>query len=131
MKSKSSPELRPRAFDAVVAAAVAALAIGTAVFFYGGLGRSGPTQAVITHGGTEVARLALAEDQAFTVEGDYHLTVTVSGGTVAVTHSDCPTRDCVRTGTISRTGQSIICLPEQVVVKLVGGSSDGPDLVIG
>ena len=131
MKSKSSPELRPNRFDALVAAAVAVLAIATTVFFYGGLGQSGPTEAVITHGGEEVARLSLAEDREMTVDGDYHLTITVKDGAVSVTHSDCPTQDCVRTGVISRTGQSIICLPEQVVVKLAGGTDGGPDLVIG
>jgi len=49
---------------------------------------------------------------------------------VWVSASDCPTQDCVRTGAISRPGQSIVCLPEQVIVKLVG-TGDGPDLVIG
>ena len=33
-----------------------------------------------------------------------------SGLYVAV--SDCPTRDCVRTGIITQSGQSIVCLPD-------------------
>ena len=131
MKSKSSPELRPNRFDAIIAALVALLAIGTAVLFYGSWGKSGPTEVVITHAGAEMTRLSLTENREISVDGDYHLTITVENGAVSVTHSDCPTQDCVRTGTISRTGQSIICLPEQVVVKLVGSTDDGPDLVIG
>ena len=39
--------------------------------------------------------------------------------------------DCVRTGTITRAGQSIVCLPEQVVVQLTGASADGPDVILG
>ena len=45
--------------------------------------------------------------------------------------SDCPGGDCVRTGTITRAGQSIVCLPEQVVVQLTGASADGPDVILG
>lgn len=127
--SKSSPELRPTFFDGLVAAAVAVLAIAVAVVYYGALGGEA-TGYVITCGGQEVARGSLYDEREITVEGDCRLTVTVSGGTVAVTHADCPTQDCVRTGAVSRPGQSIVCLPGQVVVKIVG-DSDGPDLVIG
>ena len=54
--------------------------------------------------------------------------VTVDGDRVA--ESDCPGQDCVHTGTITRAGQSIVCLPEQVVVQLTGGGG-GPDAVLG
>ena len=36
--------------------------------------------------------------------------------------SDCPTQDCVHTGTITRSGQSIVCLPARVSVVLTGGA---------
>ena len=47
--------------------------------------------------------------------------------------SDCPTQDCVHTGTISRSGQSIVCLPARIVIQLTGGAADssGVDIVIG
>ena len=51
---------------------------------------------------------------------------------MAVTSSDCPTQDCVHTGRISRAGQSIVCLPAQVAVQLVGAATpDGPDVIVG
>ena len=130
MPSKSSPELRPRPTDAVVALFVVALAIAVAVLYYGALGGEA-TGYVITHGGAEVARGSLTEERTLTVGDTHHLTITVSDGTIAVTHSDCPTQDCVRTGAIDRPGQTIVCLPEQVVVKLTGDGSGGADLVIG
>lgn len=130
MPSKSSPELRPRPMDAVVALFVVALAIAVAVLYYGALGGEA-TGYVITHGGAEVARGSLSEERTLTVGDTHHLTITVSDGTIAVTHSDCPTQDCVRTGAIDRPGQTIVCLPEQVVVKLTGDGSGGADLVIG
>ena len=52
---------------------------------------------------------------------------------IQVSRSDCPTQDCVHTGTISRSGQSIVCLPARIIIQLEGttDSGDGPDLVIG
>ena len=41
--------------------------------------------------------------------------------------------DCLHTGAVSRSGQSIVCLPARVIVQLVGGSEADPgvDAVIG
>ena len=72
----------------------------------------------------------LTEELTVPVEGTYHLTVTLDKTGVRVSESDCPGRDCVHTGVITRAGQSIVCLPEQVVVQLSGGGS-GPDAVLG
>ena len=130
MKSKSSPELRPTFYDAIVVVLVAALALGSAWWFYGGLSRSGPAAYIITHHGEEIARGELRQPREITVDGAYHLQIVCDGEGIAVIHSDCPTQDCVRTGRATHPGQSIVCLPEQVVVKLVGSGS-GPDLVIG
>ena len=130
MKSKSSPELRPNLFDAMVVVLVAALALGSAWWFYGGLSRSGPAEYIITHQGEEIARGDLRQPREITVEGQYHLQIVCDGESIAVVHSDCPTQDCVRTGKATHPGQSIVCLPEQVVVKLVGSGGEA-DLVIG
>jgi hypothetical protein len=52
---------------------------------------------------------------------------------IRVVESDCPTQDCVHTGEISRSGQSIVCLPARIIIQLEGGteSGDSPDFVIG
>ena len=58
-----------------------------------------------------------------------HVVLTAEG--VWVERSDCPTQDCVHTGHISRSGQSIVCLPARVVIRLEGGTDSGVDAVIG
>ena len=129
----SKPELRPTWWDGAVAALVAALAVLSAVWYYGGLESSGPLTATILHRGQVVQTVRLdrlTEELTVLVEGDYHLTVTLNKTGVRVSESDCPGQDCVHTGTITRAGQSIVCLPEQVVVQLSGGGS-GPDAVLG
>ena len=117
----------------LAAAIVAALAIFTAAWYYGGLARSGPLTAAIVHRGQVVQTVELdrlTEEMTVTVEGDYHLTILLDRDGVRVAESDCPGQDCVHTGTITRAGQSIVCLPEQVVVQLTGGGG-GPDAVLG
>ena len=114
----SSPKLRPTWWDGAVAALVAALAVLSATILHRG-------QVVQT-----VRLDRLTEELTVPVEGTYHLTVTLDKTGVRVSESDCPGQDCVHTGVITRAGQSIVCLPEQVVVQLSGGG-DGPDAVLG
>ena len=130
----SKPELRPTWWDGAVAALVAALAVLSAVWYYGGPARPGPLTAAIVHRGQVVQTVELdrlTEEMTVLVEGTYHLTVTLNKTGVRVSESDCPGQDCVHTGTITRAGQSIVCLPEQVVVQLSGGGTGGPDAVLG
>ena len=132
MKSAHSPNLRPTFCDAIVVVLVLALAIGTSWWFYGGLSRSGPAEYIITHRGEEIARGDLTEPREITVDGEYHLQIVCDGESIYVAHSDCPTQDCVRTAKATHPGQSIVCLPEQVIIKVVGMKTQSdPDLIIG
>ena len=39
--------------------------------------------------------------------------------------ADCPDHICVRTGFIDRAGQSIVCVPNAIVIRLIGGVDGG------
>lgn len=132
----SPPELRPKKLDIVVAAVVLVLAAVVALGFYGPkLGQTDGLTAVISVGDTEIDRVDLTTlkgEEILTVEGACTLNVLLTESGAEVILSDCPTQDCVHTGRISRTGQSIVCLPAQIVIHLEGASSDGsPDIVVG
>jgi hypothetical protein len=78
-----------------------------------------------------LADLSGPEERTYTSNG-YTLRVAFGPESAQVTVSDCPTQDCVHTGRISRAGQSIVCLPAQVAVQLVGAATpDGPDVIVG
>jgi len=49
--------------------------------------------------------------------------VSVAGGRVRVMSSDCPHQCCVHTGWKSRAGDIIVCVPNRVVVTIVGDES--------
>ena len=119
-----------------MALAVALLAAVTALLFYLPRTQSGQLTAVITQHGQVVRRVALSgmdKEQVIELDdGTYHLTVRVSAAGAYVSHSDCPTQDCVHTGVIRRAGQSIVCLPARVVVYLEGTPAAGqPDVIVG
>ncbi|MCH5160968.1 MAG: NusG domain II-containing protein [Clostridiales bacterium] len=48
------------------------------------------------------------------------LTVVIEDGCVYVTGSTCRDGTCEHIGKISRAGQSIVCLPNEVVISIVG-----------
>lgn len=129
----SRPELKFNRYDAVVAAIVALLAVAVALWFYLPKTQSGELTVVISTGGEETERVKLNSFTETTVtHNGYTLRITADGSGVRIVDSDCPTQDCVHTGTITRAGQSIVCLPAQVVVHLEGTASAGaPDVIVG
>lgn len=133
---RSSPKLRPGLWDGAVVLAVVLLAVSCALAIWGDRNGGDALTAVISVDGVETQRIALSglKDTEQVVESNgctlhIHLTETE----VWVDTSNCPTQDCVRTGHISRGGQSIVCLPARVIVALEGGpaAEDGVDAVLG
>jgi hypothetical protein len=55
---------------------------------------------------------------------DYHNVVVISGGRVSVTEASCKNQVCVRHGSISRPGESIVCLPNRLIVRIQNGASE-------
>ena len=53
-------------------------------------------------------------------EGKYNELIVLENGKVRFEESDCPDKVCVRTGWISRPGQSAVCLPAGIIIKIVG-----------
>lgn len=75
--------------------------------------------------------LPLDEDTSRIVESEGHrLTVTVKDGRVTISESTCPDRVCVNSGSISRGGEIIVCVPAAVTVEILSESED-VDYVIG
>ena len=50
--------------------------------------------------------------------------VVINDGKVSMTEADCPDELCVKTGKISRVGETIVCLPHRVVVEIKGSQDD-------
>ena len=133
---KSSPKLRPCLWDGLVVLLVAALAVACALAVWSRGNDAGDLTAVVIVDGSEAERIPLKDfpDGERTYSGNgYTLRVLLAPEGIRVEEADCPTQDCVHTGTITRAGQSIVCLPARIIIRLEGGAvdADAPDVVIG
>ena len=138
---RRSPKLNPSRWDALVVCVVILLAVLSAVTIWGKEQESEELTVVISVDGEEAERCLLTElpdmEIPYSANGyTLYVALAYTGGPdygIQVSRSDCPTQDCVHTGTISRSGQSIVCLPARIIIQLEGttDSGDGPDLVIG
>ena len=54
--------------------------------------------------------------------GGYNLLV-IEGGEAWLSEADCPNGLCVKTGKIRYAGQSIVCLPHKLAVRILGGAA--------
>ena len=130
---KLSDKTKPVPWDLLPLAVVLLLAAGLAVWFWGGLS-SGGTTAVVSVGTEEVQRIdlrSLQEPMTLTLDDlPYPVTVTLWNDGVEVTQSQCPGQDCMHSGKIQRSGESIVCLPNRLMIRLEGGKS-AVDAVVG
>ena len=78
---------------------------------------------VVESNTVQVYPLTVDADYSVT-SGDVHLTVTVRDGEACVSAADCKDLICFRTPAISRMGQSIVCAPAGVVIRIVGEEVD-------
>ena len=121
---------RKHKYDLLVIAAV--LLIAGLFFGYTLLTRTQGAEVVITCDGKEIMRRALDEDAAVEVsEGGGKNTVVIKNGAVCVSDASCPDHICVNTGWIEYEGEMIVCLPNKVVVTIIGGEKSEVDAVTG
>lgn len=127
------PKLRPTLWDGLVLTMVAGAAVAGGAWLWTGSPAEGALTAVVSADGQEIDQIPLTDSGETTIENrGYTLHLRWTPDAVWVEEADCPTQDCVRTGRISRTGQSIVCLPARVSVRLTGGSAeDGVDAMLG
>ena len=102
--------------DVILAVSLLAFSAVLGILFL--ISRPEPEYVSVWLDGMEIARLPLNQDCRHAIGSGN--TIEISGGSVRMIEADCPDKICVRTGPISRSGQSIVCAPHKVVVTIVG-----------
>ena len=82
---------------------------------------------VVSVDGEQYGTYALNEDQVIEINDTN--TLTISGGSADMTDADCPDKLCVHQKAISKTGESIICLPNKIIVTIEDGEEAAVDAV--
>ena len=111
------------------------LAFGLAVSWWSLAGNSAGEKAVVTVDGKLYGTYPLSQDQTIQVvqENGHHNDITIKDGQVSMTFSDCRNQICVESGSISQTKDTIVCLPNKVVIEITGrnGDDSGVDIITG
>ncbi|MBQ7652980.1 MAG: NusG domain II-containing protein [Clostridia bacterium] len=77
----------------------------------------------------ELVRTVAFDGSAYPVLKYNGVTIVIEEGKAYVYESTCKNQYCVKHAPISKSGESIVCLPNQVVVKIYGGEKSEVDEV--
>ena len=89
--------------------------------------------AVVQVDGQSIVRLPLAENREYPVEigGTVTNVLRIQDSSVRMAEANCPDLLCVHRGAIRYAGDSIVCLPNRVVVVITGEDALDLDAVAG
>lgn len=92
-------------------------------------GKGSGGTAVVSFEGEIVAEIPLDRDGVYPLEG-FDMEFTVKDGRICVSKSDCPDKICEKTGFISGSRQSIVCLPNRISVRIISNTKSEIDVIL-
>ena len=96
-------------------------------FFRGQMG----AQVKVTVDGALYGTYPLEKEQEIAIEKDGVVTnrLVIRDGVADMIEADCPDKLCVHQKAISKTGETIVCLPNKVVAEIIGSEESELDRV--
>lgn len=80
--------------------------------------------------GEVIASYPLSQNAEYEIKGTNGKNILViRDGEAWIEDASCPDKLCKKQGHISKNGQSVICLPNQITVEIVSGDKTGSDRV--
>lgn len=99
------------------------LVIGLSVLLFTFLTREEGSTVVVSVDGERVAEYSLSIDGVYYLNNGTN-TLVIKNGEAYISEATCPDKysnnGCVNTGKISYVGQKIVCLPNKLIVEIVG-----------
>lgn len=124
---------KPKTGDIIIISVILFMAVANLVFFMGQ--STGASTAQIIKNGKIIKEIKLSEvtSRIEIRENDqYNILIAAENGKIHFEESNCPDQVCVKTGWISRPGQSAACVPAGIIVKIVGdvGENSDTDIIL-
>lgn len=112
------------------------LVFGTGISWWSLSTNTGGDKAIVTVDGQLYGTYSLLQDQTIEVvqENGHTNYITIKDGKVSMTFSNCKNQVCVNSGAISQTKDSIVCLPNKVMIEIKGSDKNeggGIDVITG
>lgn len=116
--------------DMIFIGIIAVAALAMAAIFFLMPGTKG-AQVLVTVSGETYGSYPLDEDQEVDIVIDGAVTnlLVIKDGVADVTEADCPDKLCVHQKSISKNNETIVCLPNRVVVQVTGSEESGLDSI--
>lgn len=104
--------------------------IGIAAFVFMTNDKTG-ARVRVTVDGNEYGQYSLDEDAEIPIKIDGVTTnlLVIEEGQADMTEADCPDKLCVHQKAISKSHETIVCLPNKVVVEIIGSEESGLDTI--
>lgn len=119
----AKPDRMFRPADIILAASL--IVIGFVMSFFLAFGQEDGAQVEVQAGGELYGVYSLDEDQTVTIrQGSRVNEFRIQDGTVRMIHANCHNHDCMQEGSIAKAGETIVCLPNKVVLEVTGGEED-------
>lgn len=107
-------------FDLIVLGVIIALVVALLLVLF--LPKEEGSSVEIYRSGKLIGEFKMSDYSETSLVKQYgSLIVCITGDSVSVLESDCPDKCCVKQGEIRYDGESIICVPQEIVIKIVGG----------
>lgn len=91
----------------------------------------GERSVVVLLDGQEIERIPLKQDmepmkvEADDGKGNYNI-IYITYADVHIVEANCKDSLCIKQGSIKNPGQSIVCLPNKLVIKIIGEDTSSP-----
>lgn len=108
--------------------AVILCAAGLTVLVHKSVGGAGANRVIVKIEGAIQGTYSLSEDREVEINGGTNI-LQIRNGQASMTEADCPDQLCVHQRPVSLNHESIICLPNKVVVEVESGASREFDAV--
>ena len=95
------------------------MAIGVSAYLIIESAREAGDAVVITVNGDFLAEYPLGENREYSLAGGKNI-LAIDNGKAYMKNADCPDKLCMHQGRISQTGERIVCLPNRVMVEVIG-----------
>ena len=83
------------------------------------------THVLVKAEGKVYGTYSLKDNQTITIDvNGHHNVLVINDGKVRMLEADCHNQLCVKQGAISKGNRAIVCLPNKIVVEIIGGEED-------
>ena len=96
-------------------------------YFFIEANREDGVEVVVRINGDVVCTYSLLEDGEYELNDGTNI-LCIKDGKAYLSYADCPDHLCVKSGSISKDGESITCLPNKLSVTVIGGEENSVEL---